>query len=96
LIYRGRIGCNLHCAERRLYRFYGSLQMKKVYTNVFLLALIAVYDNMSSNIWIYTAMQGSYGLVWIIKDTALPDPSWQRRITIGGGINAFIGVLGWY
>jgi hypothetical protein len=51
---------------------------------------------MSSNIWIYTAMQGSYGLVWIIKDTALPDPSWQRRITIGGGINAFIGVLGWY
>jgi protein-S-isoprenylcysteine O-methyltransferase Ste14 len=25
-----------------------------------------------------------------------PDPSWQRRITIGGGINVFLGVLGWY
>jgi hypothetical protein len=41
-------------------------------------------------------MQGSYGLVWIIKDLAFPDPAWQRRITIGGGINAFLSVLGWY
>jgi protein-S-isoprenylcysteine O-methyltransferase Ste14 len=36
------------------------------------------------------------GLVWIIKDLAFPDPGWQRRITVAGGINAFFGVLGWY
>ena len=41
-------------------------------------------------------MHGSYGLVWIIKELAFPDPAWQRRITIGGGINAFFSVLGWY
>jgi hypothetical protein len=39
-------------------------------------------------------MHGSYGLVWIIKELAFPDPAWQRRITIGGGINAFVSVLG--
>jgi len=38
----------------------------------------------------------NYGLVWILKDVAFPDPSWQRRITIAGGIYSFIGVLGWY
>jgi protein-S-isoprenylcysteine O-methyltransferase Ste14 len=41
-------------------------------------------------------MHGSYGLVWIIKDLAFPDPSWQHRITVGGSINAFLSVLGWY
>jgi hypothetical protein len=29
-------------------------------------------------------MQGSYGLILLIKDLAFPDPSWQRKITIGG------------
>ena len=46
--------------------------------------------------WVFLAMHGSYGLAWLIKDYAFPDPAWQRRITIGGGINAYLGVLGWY
>ncbi len=25
-----------------------------------------------------------------------PDPSWQKRSTIGAGITTFLGVLGWY
>jgi hypothetical protein len=41
-------------------------------------------------------MHGTYGLVWIIKDLAFPDPSWQKRITIGAGIACFLGVLGRY
>lgn len=35
-------------------------------------------------------------MAWIIKDLAFPDPAWQARVTIGGGINAFVLVLGWY
>lgn len=50
----------------------------------------------STAAWVYLAMHGSYGLVWIIKDITFPDPGWQPRITIGGGINAFLFVLGWY
>jgi hypothetical protein len=72
------------------------INFQKAGTFVFLLALIAWYGNTSTAAWVYTAMQGSYGLVWILKDTAFPDPNWQRRVTIGGGINAFMGVLGWY
>jgi hypothetical protein len=41
-------------------------------------------------------MHGSYGLVWILKDLAFPDPAWQKRVTVGGGVNAFLAVLGWY
>ena len=54
------------------------------------------YQNFSVSAWIYLALQGSYGIIWFIKDVSFPDPSWQKRITIGGGINAFLTVLGWY
>ena len=79
----------------RPWKFAWVINFQKAGTFLFLLALIAYYHNTSTGAWVYTAMQGSYGLVWILKDTAFPDPSWQRRITIGGGANVFLGVLGW-
>jgi hypothetical protein len=72
------------------------INFQKAGTFVYLLALIAWYENYSTAAWVYMAMQGSYGLAWIIKGTAFPDGNWQQRITIGGGINAFLVVLGWY
>jgi len=80
----------------RPWTFAFVINFQKAGTFVFLLALMAYYGNTSTAAWVYTAMHGSYGLVWILKDVAFPDPGWQRRITIGGGINAFAGVLGWY
>lgn len=65
-------------------------------TFVFLGLLMGWYDNTSIAAWIYLALHGSYGLVWLLKDLAFPDPAWQKRVTIGGGINAFVFVLGWY
>ena len=80
----------------RPWKFAWVINFQKAGTLPFLGLLIAWYHNTSTAAWIYLAMHGSYGLVWIIKDLAFPDPSWQHRITIGGGINAFLGVLGWY
>lgn len=72
------------------------VNFQKAGTFVFLGLLMAWYGNTTMAAWIYLAMHGSYGLVWILKDLAFPDPSWQKRVTIGGGINAFVFVLGWY
>ena len=80
----------------RAWKFAWVINFQKTGTFPFLAVLIAWYHNTSTAAWIYLAMHGSYGLVWIIKDLAFPDPAWQRRITIGGGINAFLSVLGWY
>ncbi len=80
----------------RPWKFSWVINFQKAGTFLFLLSLMVWYGNYSTEVWIYTAMHGSYGLVWIIKDIAFPDPGWQRRITIGGGIMAFTGVLGWY
>ncbi|MEM7054776.1 MAG: methyltransferase [Pseudomonadota bacterium] len=72
------------------------INFQKAGTPVFLLGLMLVYDNWSTQAWVFWALHGGYGLIWFIKDLAFPDPAWQKRITIAGGVNAFLGVLGWY
>lgn len=46
--------------------------------------------------WIYLALHGGYGLVWLFKDLAFPDPRWRVPVTIGGGLASFVLVLGPY
>jgi protein-S-isoprenylcysteine O-methyltransferase Ste14 len=80
----------------RPWKFAWVINFQKCGTFFFLGLLMAYYGNFSTAAWVYLAMQGTYGLAWFIKDMAFPDPGWQARITIGGGIMAFAGVLGWY
>lgn len=80
----------------RPWKFSWVINFQKAGTFAFLSLLIWYYGNYSIAAWIYLAMHGSYGLVWILKDVAFPDANWQKRITIAGGVNAFLGVLGWY
>ena len=65
-------------------------------TFLFFGGLTWYYQQTSTVAWVYVAMQGGYGLVWLLKDLAFPDTSWQTRVTVGGGINAFAFVLGLY
>ena len=80
----------------RPWKFAWVINFQKCGTFFFLGFLMWYYQNDSTGAWIYLALHGSYGLVWIIKDLAFPDPGWQPRITIAGGINSFLAVLGWY
>lgn len=58
--------------------------------------LMAWYGNSSPEAWIYLALHGTYGICWILKDVAFPDPRWQVRVTLGGAVMAIVGVLGLY
>lgn len=46
----------------------------------------------STAAWIYLALHGSYGLVWILKDLAFPDPGWQVRVTWGSAAAGMFGL----
>jgi len=65
-------------------------------TALFVGGLMWLYGNSSPEAWTYLALHGTYGLCWILKDTAFPDPRWQVRITLGGAFMAFAGVLALY
>lgn len=85
----------------RPWKFSWVINFQKGGTFVFMALLMGYYADKtpwatSTAAWVYLALHGSYGLVWLIKDLSFPDPNWQKRITILGGINAFVGVLGQY
>ena len=80
----------------RVLKFAWAINFQKVGTFPFLALLMVLYGNTSAAAWVYLALHGSYGISWFIKDMAFPDPGWQVRITLGGAIMSFVGVLGWY
>src|SRR5258705_11011118 len=72
------------------------IDFQKAGTPIFLGALIWWYGNFSAAAWIYLALHGTYGVVWLGKDLTFPDQRWQKWVTIAGGINTFLLVLVWY
>ena len=72
------------------------VNLQKGGTLIVYLAMIWAYGASGPAVWVMLALHGSYGLIWIMKDLAFPDPSWQRRVTIGAGLIAFFVVLGPY
>ena len=64
----------------RSWKFAWVINFQKTGTFPILAFLIAWYHNMSTAAWIYLAMHGSYGLVWIIKELAFPDATWQPSL----------------
>ncbi len=45
--------------------------------------------------WVYLALHGSYGMMWLIKDNMFPDKQWDKETSIPMGIFIFVG-LGLY
>lgn len=72
------------------------INFQKGGTLLWVAGLMLYFQNFSAPAWIYLALHGSYGLCWLLKDAVLPDPNWERRVTIGGGLTAFALVLGPY
>lgn len=72
------------------------INFQKAGTLPFVLLLMWWAGDFSTDAWVYLGLHGSYGLLWLMKDLAFPDRNWQRRVTIAGGLMAFLLVLGPY
>jgi protein-S-isoprenylcysteine O-methyltransferase Ste14 len=52
-----------------------------------ILAMMAAYGQWNNaTAWIYLAMHGTYGILWVLKSRIFPDKSWERRIGWGYGL----------
>jgi hypothetical protein len=51
------------------------INFQKGGTFLFYALLLLIYRNTTPAAWIYVAMHGTYGLVWLVKASAFPDPS---------------------
>ena len=45
-------------------------------------AMMVYYENFSFAAWLYLALHGSYGMLWLLKDITFPDKSFRRKVTI--------------
>ena len=77
-------------------KFSWVINFQKTGTFFYILLLMNYYQNFSLAACVYLALHGMYGFCWMLKHFAFPDRSWEKKITIGGGLMAFVLVLGLY
>ncbi|MEA5534963.1 DUF1295 domain-containing protein [Crocosphaera sp. XPORK-15E] len=66
------------------------INLHKALTLFVILGLMFLYQNFSIAAWVYLAIHGSYGILWLLKDKIYPDKSWEEEISIGVGIFTFL------
>ena len=72
-----------------------SINLHKFLTFLYVLGLMAFYNNFTVAPWVYLALHGTYGIMWLIKDSLYPDKQWEQEIPVATGIFTFI-LLGLY
>jgi protein-S-isoprenylcysteine O-methyltransferase Ste14 len=66
------------------------INVHKGLTAPVILAMMAIYHNFSTGPWIYLALHGSYGFLWLLKDRIYPDKRWEAPLSLGLGISTFV------
>ena len=57
------------------------INLHKGLTPLVIVALMVGYGNATLGPWVYLALHGTYGLLWLVKDTLFPDRQWQQPVT---------------
>jgi protein-S-isoprenylcysteine O-methyltransferase Ste14 len=65
------------------------LNLHKGLTFIFILGLMLVYDNFTIGAWIYLALHGTYGILWLFKDGLYPDKQWEQEVSFVKAILIF-------
>jgi steroid 5-alpha reductase family enzyme len=71
------------------------INLHKFLTFLYVLGLMAFYNNFNVAAWVYLALHGTYGIMWLIKDNLYPDKQWEQEISVATGIFTFV-LLGMY
>ena len=80
----------------RKIRIAQMINFHKVITLFLIYGMMVYFDNYSTAAWIYLALHGTYGYCWLIKDFSFRDIYFDKRVTFGGVLTTYIGLVGWY
>ncbi|MFC1583142.1 methyltransferase family protein [Candidatus Neomarinimicrobiota bacterium] len=62
-------------------------------TGAAILAMMALYHQWANpTAWIYLALHGTYGLLWVMKSRIFPDKTWEQRTGWGYGLYIWGGL----
>ena len=71
------------------------INLHKGLTAGVVLSLMLWFDNFSTGAWVYLALHGSYGFLWLMKDRLYPDKKWEEDVSIPYAVLVFVA-LGMY
>jgi len=71
------------------------INASKGLTAPIVVALMFYYENFSTSAWVYLALHGSYGIMWLLKDRIFPDRQWDKEVSVLYAVFVFV-VLGFY
>jgi steroid 5-alpha reductase family enzyme len=62
-------------------------------TFIVILTMMAVYNQWGNiTAWVYLAMHGTYGVLWVLKSRIFPDKQWEQKCSIGYGLYIWGGL----
>ena len=73
-----------------------AINFHKIVTLFLIFGLMFYFDNFSNAAWVYLGLHGVYGYCWMIKDIGFRDASFDKLITIHGGVLLYPLLVGWY
>ncbi len=66
------------------------INLSKFLTFAVVITLMFIYQNFTTAAWIYLALHGTYGFMWLIKSNLYPDIQWEQEISLGTAIFVFL------
>ncbi len=66
------------------------VNLHKGMTFLVVIAMMLYFQNFSTAAWVYLALHGSYGLMWLLKDRIFPDKQWEQRVSVAYAAFVFI------
>jgi hypothetical protein len=65
----------------------------KAVTFLFVLLLMAIYHQwQNTTAWVYLALHGTYGILWVLKSRIFPDRQWEQSAGLGYGLVIWAGL----
>ena len=69
------------------------INSQKLMTAFVVLALMAIYDQWQNpTAWIYLALHGTYGFLWLMKSRIFPDLAWEQKTSLLYGLAIWSGL----
>lgn len=72
------------------------INIHKISVGPLTLLLMVLAQDFSLAAWLYLALHGVYGILWVAKDIAFGDPSWRLPCSVGSAIATFVFPLALY
>ncbi|WP_434222584.1 hypothetical protein ACOKW7_08880 [Limnospira platensis CENA597] len=70
-----------------------AIDLHKFLTFLVVLGLMVAYNNFTIGPWVYLALHGTYGILWLLKSRIYPDKQWEEEVTWWKGVAVFTFLL---